>query len=80
MFEFGIFCVILLAVGYWAAMWAIGRRDDAGRAALQRGIAADAARRVQAGPEGRRADLGRSNRPTLCQATNPDQYRPGRWP
>ena len=28
MFEFGIFCVILRAVGYWATMWAIGRRDD----------------------------------------------------
>ena len=28
MFEFGIFCVILLAVGYWATIWAIGRRDD----------------------------------------------------
>jgi hypothetical protein len=28
MFELGIFCVILLAVGYWATMWTLGRRDD----------------------------------------------------
>lgn len=28
MFELGIFCVILLAVGYWATMWTMGRRDD----------------------------------------------------
>ena len=25
---FDRFCVILLAVGYWATIWAIGRRDD----------------------------------------------------
>lgn len=28
MFELGIFCVLLLAAGYWATMWTIGRRDD----------------------------------------------------
>ena len=28
MFEIGIFCVILLAVGYWVALWLMGRRDD----------------------------------------------------
>jgi hypothetical protein len=28
MFELGIFCVLLLAAGYWAMMWTIGRRDD----------------------------------------------------
>jgi hypothetical protein len=28
MFELGIFCVILLAVGYWATMWTMGRRND----------------------------------------------------
>lgn len=28
MFELGIFCVILLAIGYWAALWLMGRRDD----------------------------------------------------
>lgn len=28
MFEIGIFCVILLAAGYWATMFAMGRRDD----------------------------------------------------
>ncbi len=28
MFELGIFCVILLAVGYWTAMWMMGRHDD----------------------------------------------------
>jgi len=28
MLELGIFCVILLAVGYWAAMFVMGRRDD----------------------------------------------------
>lgn len=28
MFEIGIFCVILLAAGYWAAMYVMGRHDD----------------------------------------------------
>lgn len=28
MFEFGISCVILLAVGYWATLWYMGRHDD----------------------------------------------------
>ncbi|MCK1741937.1 hypothetical protein IVA80_13915 [Bradyrhizobium sp. 139] len=28
MFEIGIFCVILLAAGYWATMFVVGRRDD----------------------------------------------------
>jgi len=28
MFELGIFCVILLAVGYWAILFALGRRAD----------------------------------------------------
>lgn len=28
MFELGIFCVFLLAAGYWAAMWLMGRHDD----------------------------------------------------
>ena len=28
MFEIGIFCVILLAAGYWAALWFMGRHDD----------------------------------------------------
>jgi hypothetical protein len=28
MFEIGIFCVIVLAVGYWVALWLMGRRDD----------------------------------------------------
>jgi hypothetical protein len=28
MFEIGIFCVILLAVGYWVTLWIAGRRED----------------------------------------------------
>src|SRR6516162_8972722 len=28
MLEIGIFCVILLAAGYWATMFAMGRRAD----------------------------------------------------
>jgi len=28
MLEIGIFCVILLAAGYWLAMYVMGRRDD----------------------------------------------------
>lgn len=28
MFEIGIFCVIFLAVSYWAVLWLMGRRDD----------------------------------------------------
>ena len=28
MLEIGIFCVILLAAGYWAAMFVMGRHDD----------------------------------------------------
>jgi hypothetical protein len=28
MLEIGIFCVILLAAGYWATMFVMGRRDD----------------------------------------------------
>ncbi|HEY3029916.1 MAG TPA: hypothetical protein VGJ68_07015 [Bradyrhizobium sp.] len=28
MFEIGIFCVIFLAVAYWAVLWLMGRRDD----------------------------------------------------
>ncbi|MCP3371278.1 hypothetical protein [Bradyrhizobium cajani] len=28
MLEIGIFCVILLAAGYWVAMFVMGRRDD----------------------------------------------------
>jgi hypothetical protein len=28
MFEVGIFCVIVLAVGYWATLWLMGRHDD----------------------------------------------------
>ena len=28
MFELGILGVILLAVGYWATLWTMGRRDD----------------------------------------------------
>ncbi|MEH2607827.1 hypothetical protein [Bradyrhizobium sp. AZCC 1693] len=28
MFETGIFCVIFLAVAYWAVLWLMGRRND----------------------------------------------------
>jgi hypothetical protein len=28
MLEIGIFCVIVLAAGYWVAMYVMGRRDD----------------------------------------------------
>lgn len=28
MLEIGFFCVILLAAGYWTAMFVMGRRDD----------------------------------------------------
>ena|SRR5437879_363657 len=28
MFEIGIFSVILLAAGYWATLWTMGRRED----------------------------------------------------
>ncbi len=28
MFELGIFCVFLLAAGYWATLWFMGRHDD----------------------------------------------------
>jgi hypothetical protein len=28
MFEIGIFCVIFLAVAYWAVLWLMGRRAD----------------------------------------------------
>ncbi|MBR0686908.1 hypothetical protein JQ612_01980 [Bradyrhizobium manausense] len=28
MLEIGIFCVILLAAGYWMAMYVMGRHDD----------------------------------------------------
>ena len=28
MFEISIFCVIVLAVGYWVALWLMGRHDD----------------------------------------------------
>jgi hypothetical protein len=28
MFEISIFCVIILAVGYWVALWLMGRHDD----------------------------------------------------
>ena len=45
MFEIGIFCVIFLAVAYWAVLWLIGRREDvldassSKRAACRRGCA-----------------------------------------
>ena len=28
MFEISIFCVILLAISYWAVLWIMGRRED----------------------------------------------------
>jgi len=28
MFELGILGIILLAVGYWATLWTMGRRED----------------------------------------------------
>ena len=28
MFEIGIFCVIFLAMAYWAILWLMGRRQD----------------------------------------------------
>ena len=28
MFEIGIFCVIFLAVAYWAVLWLMGCRED----------------------------------------------------
>jgi hypothetical protein len=28
MFEIGIFCIIALAIGYWTALWLMGRHDD----------------------------------------------------
>jgi hypothetical protein len=28
MFEISIFCVILLAISYWAVLWTMGRRED----------------------------------------------------
>ena len=28
MFEFGVFCVILLAMGYWTTLFIMGRRED----------------------------------------------------
>ena len=34
MFEIGIFCVIFLAVAYWAVLWLMGERQMAEMAAL----------------------------------------------
>ena len=28
MLEIGIFCVIVVAVGYWVTLWTAGRRED----------------------------------------------------
>jgi len=28
MFEISIFCVIVLAIGYWVVLWLMGRHDD----------------------------------------------------
>ena len=28
MFEIAVCCVIIFAFGYWATLWAMGRRDD----------------------------------------------------
>lgn len=28
MFEISVFCLIVLAVGYWVALWLMGRHDD----------------------------------------------------
>ena len=28
MFEISIFCVIILAISYWAVLWLMGRRED----------------------------------------------------
>lgn len=28
MFEVGVICIIVLAVGYWVTLWLMGRRDD----------------------------------------------------
>jgi hypothetical protein len=28
MFEVGIVCVIVLAIGYWGALWFLGRHND----------------------------------------------------
>jgi hypothetical protein len=28
MFEISIFCLILLAISYWAVLWVMGRRED----------------------------------------------------
>ena len=28
MFEIGIICIVVLAVGYWVTLWLMGRHDD----------------------------------------------------
>jgi hypothetical protein len=44
MFEIGIFCVIFLAVAYWAVLWLMGRREDAARRVRQKRAACRGAR------------------------------------
>jgi len=47
MFEIGIFCVIVLAVSYWAVLWLMGRREDVCTVSSSRATSS------QASPSGR---------------------------
>jgi hypothetical protein len=54
MFEIGVFCVILFAVGYWATLFVLGRRDDVLHGEF-----------VEAGPEPELAAADTQNAPAV---------------
>jgi len=50
MLEIGIFCVILLAAGYWVAMFVMGRHDDVIHGKFVRSEEGDLARPAMPAP------------------------------
>jgi hypothetical protein len=78
MFEISIFCVIVLAIGYWVALWLMGRHDDVLHGDfVQTELGPEpAATRPQAASSQPRSSQPRSSQPRSSQPTS-QPMRPG---
>jgi Ca2+/H+ antiporter len=70
MFEISIFCVIVLAIGYWVALWLTGRHDDVLHGDF---VQTELGPEPAATPSQPKSSQPKSSQPRSSQPTRPDR-------
>jgi Ca2+/H+ antiporter len=70
MFEISIFCVIVLAIGYWVALWLMGRHDDVLHGDF---VQTELGPEPAATPSQPKSSQPKSSQPRSSQPTRPDR-------